>query len=82
MDRSVKYPAVKAPGDARDDEETVTLPSLPLEANDESGTAANDKVIARLDELITLSRSINDLLEYLVSRQKMPEWGPKKRKRP
>ena len=65
---------------AADDEETATLPSLSLAANEESNTAAIDQINANLDKLISLGQSINEHLEYLVRRQKRPAWAPRKTK--
>lgn len=64
---------------ALDDEETARLPSLSLETIDERSTAGGDQVIAKLDELIALSRSINDHLESLAGKRKASAWAPKNR---
>jgi hypothetical protein len=54
-------------------EETAKLPSLSPAASDEIATAAIDVICARLDELISLGRSINDHLEYLVNKQNLAD---------
>ena len=64
---------------AEDDEETVRLPSLSLETIDERRAVAGDQISAKLDELIALSRSINDHLESLAGKRKAPAWAPKSR---
>ena len=64
---------------AEDDEETVRLPSLSLETIDECRAAAGDQISAKLDELIALSRSINDHLESLAGKRKTRAWAPKNR---
>jgi hypothetical protein len=61
------------PTPAADNEETAKLPSLSAAANDEIATAAIDDICARLDELISLGRSINDHLEYLVNKQNLAD---------
>jgi hypothetical protein len=83
MNRSNPHRDVEAEADASAvDEETATLPSLSLAANDTDKTLATDQLCDKLDELIALSRSINDHLEYLVDRQKSSAWSPIKRNRP
>ena len=64
---------------AEDDEETVRLPSLSLDIIDERSETAGDQISAKLDELIALSRSINDHLEALAGKRKAPAWAPKDR---
>jgi len=61
------------PTPASENEETAKLPSLSPAANDEIATAAIDVICARLDELISLGRSINDHLEYLVNKQNLAD---------
>ena len=67
---------------ASNEEETAKLPSLSHAANDENRTLATDQISAKLDELIALSRSIHDHLEYLVGKQKTPAWAPKNKHTP
>ena len=62
-----------------DDEETARLPTLSLETIDERRAGAGNQISAKLDELIALSRSINDHLESLAGRRKTPAWAPKNR---
>jgi hypothetical protein len=64
---------------AEDDEETARLPSLSLETIDEHRPIAGDQIGAKLDELIALSRAINDHLESLAGKRKAPAWAPKNR---
>ena len=52
-----------------DNEETARLPSLSPAANDEMATAGIDEICVKLDELNSLSRSINAHLEQLVRKQ-------------
>ena len=67
------------PSAAPHEDETARLPALSLEANAEDKTPVTDEIIAKLDELITLSRSTNDHLESLVGKHKAPAWAPKKK---
>ena len=64
---------------AQDDEETARLPALSLGTIDELRAVAGDQISAKLDELIALSRSINDHLESLAGKRKTPAWAPKNR---
>ena len=56
-----------------DDDETANLPSLSSATNDEIATAGIDEICARLDELISLGRSINVHLEHLVNQHNKPD---------
>ena len=64
---------------AEDDEETARLPSLSLETIDEGRAVTIDQIGAKLDELIALSRAINDHLESMAGKRRAPAWAPKKR---
>lgn len=55
---------------ASDEEDTAKLPALSPAANDEFASEAVDEICAKLDELISLGRSINDHLEHLVNKSR------------
>ena len=64
---------------SEDDDETARLPTLSVDTIDERRAVAGNQISAKLDELIALSRSINDHLESLAGRRKTPAWAPKNR---
>lgn len=74
MDRSNTCREIDAdPRADSDNEETAKLPSLSPATNDEIATAGIDKICAKLDELISLGRSINVHLEHLVNQHSKPD---------